>query len=304
MKQLYFSVWARLGHQSEPGRCWLGNFSMLRRPRCLGSTSLGEVIRPLMIALESVRSRNASVGTCTALIIPTWPRRNSILRAKTAIVKLSGSYRGDPRRWANGGLSDERVLMWIHGELAANASTPMRNTSLIGLLNARNVLVLSSYLTSAALLVTKSLKHMKQSGKPNKREWELGSQCARISTLLLKIRKSSERLWRNWESMAARLKNDSVTKYEKSRSRGKNNRQPHQWESLWDLDSLSSSCTQATQGCRRYRSSSTRRSSIIDHKISANQKNLYSWCKQKASPVRNQHEELSAEVQKLQPNLK
>ena len=212
MKQPYFSVWARSGPRLEPGRCWPGNFSMPRRLRLVEFTSLGEATQPPMIVLELARSRSASVGTCTGLIIHRCPGRNSIQHAKSVTVKPFGSYQGDLRRWANGGLSDERALTWIHGELVANANILMRNISPIDPLNARNVLVLNSHLTFAALLATKSLKHMKQSGKLNGRGWRRGSQCGRISCRWLKTLRSSKRLWRNLESMAAQLKSGSVTK--------------------------------------------------------------------------------------------
>jgi hypothetical protein len=110
------------------------------------------------------------VGVSGPNTISRLPAKNSIRVAKIVTVRCLHLFQDDLRKWANGGSSEERVLISTSGSLVANANILTQNTMPTTPKNANYVPASVSYPTFAASDVTKNMRSMRPSLKLKKRD--------------------------------------------------------------------------------------------------------------------------------------
>ena len=156
---------------------------MLKRRKCRESMLLGGVSRPKTIASELAHSQGAFVDACIANMIFKLRKRNLRLAVKTAIVKLSSSFRDAQKRSGNGGCLGGKVLILTLGSHLVFASTLMPSIKQTGPTSAKSAHASSSNQILLASVVIRSLKSMKQFMRQTQKGRLWVSQYGKISCL-------------------------------------------------------------------------------------------------------------------------
>lgn len=160
---------------------------MLKRLRCLGSTLLGEVIKPKTIALELDRSQDASADACIVSMIYKLRKRNSRPAVKNVIARLSNSFLDARKRSGNGGYREGKGSILTLGNHLVFVSILMLNIKLTDPTNVKNAHASNSNQILLASGAIKNLRNIKQFMRQKQKDKPWANQFGKISYLWLAI---------------------------------------------------------------------------------------------------------------------